>query len=125
MIELKLNGDTRYGKSTNPRSRWKTTVSSSTFSTFPFERIPWNADSAAELILGSVRRSNVATTSSTVIGVPSCHLTLCRILNAHVSGACGSQEVARRGSSLYSGSGKHRYSPATCAVMIAPVLNIV
>jgi hypothetical protein len=104
-----LNADTRYGKSPYGRSRWKMTVCSSTFSTLPLESTPAKADSAAEPTLGSVMRSNEATTSSTVNGVPSCHLTPWRIVNVQESGVePATHLVARRGWSTYFASGKTR-----------------
>jgi len=59
MAELYVRAETRYGNPMYPRSRWKATVCASTFRVPPLERIPLNADSAAEFVFGSVRRSNV------------------------------------------------------------------
>ena len=85
------------------------TVCSSTFSTFPLDSTPANAERAAEPTFGSVIRSNDATTSSTVNGEPSCHFTPWRIVNVHVSGVePGTHLVASRGWSTYFSSGKTR-----------------
>jgi hypothetical protein len=59
---------------------------------------PANCERAADFELGSVSRSNVATTSSTVNGVPSCHWTPWRMVKSQVdASAPGAHFVASRG----------------------------
>ena len=74
------------------------TVWSSLRSTFPADSTPANCERAADFELGSVSRSNVATTSSTVNGVPSCHWTPWRMVKSQVdASAPGAHFVASRG----------------------------
>ena len=85
-----------------------------------------NVDSALELLAGSVSRSNVATTSRAVIGLPSWNLTPWRILNVHAEpSSLGSQLVASRGWGSSLRSDHTRYSPVCPSTARPPWLLTV
>src|SRR5450756_2288355 len=87
---------TMYGKSAKGLSRLKATVYWSTFLVPPGERLPRRATWAEEPLLGSTRRSMVATASSASKGLPSLNVTPWRSLNVQTSPAeLGCQLSAR------------------------------
>ena len=102
------------------------TVLSSTFSTPPCDRMPWNDESAAETVSGFSRMSMVARTSSAPNGLPCWKVTPCRSVNVQfLAVASGSHFSARTGRSVRSLLTQIRYS-ATCWVRaIEPVSYMV
>jgi hypothetical protein len=99
----------------------KCTVWSSTLRTPSGERTPLNAESADDPTFGSLSIFIVATTSSTVSGLPSCHFTPWRIVNSHsLALPVCFQAVARRGWRDVSAMRLHSVSPASWAVKMPP-----
>ena len=100
-------------------SRLNFTVEASTFVVPPGESTPPKDERACESL--PVRRSNVATTSSAVIGVPSWNFTPVRSLNVHVfAPSDGFQLSARRGMIFELLSVYTSCSPGMCEIESAP-----
>src|SRR5438093_3609378 len=119
MIAWSVICDVRYGKNPLALARSNLTVWSSTLCTPPDASTPLNDDSACESFVSS--RLKVATTSSTVIGVPSWNLTPWRILNVQDFEPFDAfHEVASCGWSTEFLSAKTSCSPAMCETASAP-----
>src|SRR5665647_3916156 len=120
MTALLFDEDTKAGKSAKGASRLKATVASSTFCVPPGERMPPRTLSAEEPLLGSVRRSKVATTSSAPKGLPSLNLTPWRSLKVQTSAVLSLLQLsARTGRSVLSFSAQTKYSQ-TCWICTGP-----